>query len=47
MIITRYAFLIIIPMFVLAAGGIFLASRTVPAPQHAIEKEISNGRFFK
>ena len=34
-------------VLLLAAGGIFLATRTIPAPQHHIEKVIANDRFFK
>ncbi len=32
---------------VLVAGGIFLATRDIPAPRHAIQKVIGNDRFFK
>ncbi len=28
-------------------GGVFLATRDVPSPRHAVEKVIGNDRFFK
>jgi hypothetical protein len=31
----------------LVGGGVILDTRTIPAPQHTIEKVISNDRFFK
>lgn len=31
----------------LVAGGVFLATRDIPAPRHAVEKVIGNDRFFK
>ncbi len=40
-------FLLLLLVVLLAAGGIFLATRDVPAPRHSIEKAIPNDRFFK
>ncbi len=34
-------------LLLVAASGIFLATRDIPSPHHAIEKVISNDRFFK
>jgi len=34
-------------LLLIAAAGLFLAIRTIPAPQHTIEKIISNDRFVK
>jgi hypothetical protein len=31
----------------LVAGGIFLATRDIASPRHAVEKVIGNDRFFK
>lgn len=31
----------------LVGGGIFLATRDIPSPRHAVEKVIGNDRFFK
>jgi len=40
-------FLLLLLVGLIAAGGIFLATRDVPAPSHPVEKVIPNDRFLK
>lgn len=42
----RILFIVII-IVACGAGSIFLATRTIPAPRHAVEKVLSNDQFFK
>jgi len=39
--------LIIAAIIALVAGSVFIATRTIPAPRHTVEKVLSHDRFFK